>query len=271
LVIKARFSSLIFSLILLMFSILGCEEKNLFEGSGGKTSQEAILLEAEVALNAGEYDRALLLFDSLRPSVQAEKGVALKMASAHAGLCGVDFLRLADEFGGAAADSIMPTLFLAFPNSNLDSYSSCQEAEAILRAIGDETIRSVDENLLLILNALSEIGNILNIAADQNSDSIVDTSFDHCSKTQLPDALVDQLGAAIALTLNTLAVVGEDIVDISALQDQCNTFPGFSRVCTSESGGFNVNELRAIRAFIGSSDFGLGVCDNMASVSCVCL
>lgn len=262
------------ALLLLRFNILmlmiqGCTE-NIFRSLGDPDSEAARLVEAEKALNDRDYVRAIALYDGLSPETQGQRDILLKRASAHSGRCGLDFLQLSEVLVDVSADSVLQLLFEAFPGSDADSLEGCQRSRDLLRGIGNESIRSIDENLLTAFNSMATIGNLLSLGADQNNDGIEDSSFDHCDASLLSDDQVDDVGSSIALILNSFTGIGEDFADVDSFREQCQSFPGFSRVCTLEDGGFNASELSLIRSFIGSSDFGLGSCDNLVSVSCVC-
>ena len=257
--------------IALLFAgiLTGCD-KNFFDGLGDPNTEAALLIEAQKSMNARDYDAALVALQTLPLATQARRDVVVQMASAHSGKCGMEMLSMVESLADASTDSILGLLFEAFPKSALEQTVSCQIAENLLRGIGDETVRSVSENLLVAFNALAEIGTTLSTVADTDADGVVDSGLDHCDTSTISDDQVDQIGGAIALTLNSFLGIGEDFADVQDIKDQCDTFPGFSRICTLEDGGFDPLELKAIRAFIGSTDMGLGSCGNMASASCLC-
>ena len=139
---QIRLSTLILSTIFL-FNLSACEEPNLLGEFGKKNFDEALLVEAEIALNNRDYDRALLLYSSLSADFQGERETILKISSAYAGKCGLDFLTLVETLSDVDATSVFELLFAAFPDSSSDTRSACQEAETRLRGIGSETERSI--------------------------------------------------------------------------------------------------------------------------------
>jgi len=265
---KVQLSTVIsFGLALLI--LCGCSE-NILDRTAEKDTTEAILFEANQALNKRDYDRALLLFNTLDPAVLADRDVALKVTSAYSGRCGLEFITMVEALGDASVSSIFGLLMAGFPLATQDKLLDCDEAEARLKAIGNETVRNIDENLLAAFNGFTEIGTLLASVADNNADGVVDPTFDQCDAGDISDAQVESVGAALAFILKSFAGIGEDFADVDEINDACAD-PNFAAICEKDNGGFSVNEIKVLRGFIGSSDVGIGSCGPIGDVSCLCL
>ena len=221
-------------------------------------------------INEQDYDTAITLLNSLDPLFLADRERVPVYASAYAGRCGLVFLDLMTSMQNTGTATVLGTLMAAFDNSDTNDINDCIQAESILTThIGGPTLRSSDENLFMAFISLSKIAAILSALADQNNDDVTDDdgtpagTFDQCDNTDLPEAMVRQIGAGIGSALLSLAAVGASYVDdaISDVNTLCSQDPNLNVFCTADDPSvFGAAEVQALRYAIGSSDYGIDSC-----------
>lgn len=221
--------------VILCFSLLGCDA-NLFSEMANRDTKEAIMFDAkrlmcEVATTSctPDWDGAITLINSLSATDLAEPEVQTKLASAYAGRCGLNFVQLVL----GAKDYSSSTLFKVILEDQQDDpdYTDCVTAQNILYALGDETERSTDQNLLMALVSLSKIGAILAGVADTNDDGIADPGYSACG---LSNALTDEILVGIshfAASIQQIDSLGSSLK--TAVTNACASPPPGVALCTT--------------------------------------
>ncbi len=258
---KSRITFQVFIFAFLIFN-LGCS-KNLFDEIADKDTPEAIFFQAKQEINNRNYSQAILLLESLDPLFMSERSRVPILASAYAGRCGLEFLSLLTNLQNISSSTVMGTLMGAFPLALASQVDDCIEAENILSSLGDASARLGDENLLMAFNSFSKIGTILSSLADTDGDGVVDAGFDQCDNTDLPEAMVRQIGTGIANTLLSLASIGTNYVDdaVNDVTALCALDPNLNVFCTAtDPTSFTAIEVQFLRYAIGSSDVGINSC-----------
>ena len=256
--------------IFLSLFLISCSE-NLFDEIANKDTSEAIYFQAKQEINARDYAAAIVLLESLSPAYLAVRERIPIYASAYSGRCGLEFLTLLTSLQNLGTSTVLGSLMGSFPGALAANVQDCINAETILEGIGNESTRNGDENLLMSFNGLAKIGTILSSLADIDDDGVADATFDQCNATDLPELMVRELGASIAVTLLSLSAVGTSYVD-GALADVtalCALNPNLNVFCTStDPTSFAAAEVQALRYAIGSNDFGINSCGNNDFTNC---
>ncbi len=257
--------------IFLIFFVMGCD--NILEETAKKDTREAVYYQAKKAMDSKDYDTAITLMLSLGPTFLAQRDVAAVYASAYSGRCGLDFVQLVSDLENVGASpSVLLYLMGIFPNGTDAKITDCVLAEGILKSFGNESARTDDENVLMGLSSLTKVGIVLNRYADSDNDGVADAGFDHCDATDLPDDAVGEIGTGIGLSLLSISAVASDLSSdtFTAITDLCALDPSLNAFCTTtDKNNFTANEIKALRAVIGSTDFGIASCAG-AFITCLC-
>ena len=242
----------------------GC--KNAFEEASTKNTNEAYLFDAKRAIDAQNYTLALEKLLALTPDFQQRRDVISTTASAYAGRCGLNFLKLAQALTDHPDDNLFKTLTSAFRNATTGSIEDCSLAEAKMRSLGtglDFSTLSADENVFLAIVAFSKIGAIFGTYADVDNDGLTDSTFNACRTTVLSKESVQQIGVSMNVAVAALSASGSSIAG--------NGLNGISGACTMLGAGFNFcsvdkpsdvtdDMVRLLGGVIGSNQQpGLGV------------
>lgn len=259
------------SLILICCFLSACSE-NLFDEIADKDTPEAVFFAAKQEINSQNYGAAIILLTSLDPTFLTVRERVPIHASAYSGRCGLVFLTLLTNLQNAAASAtVFGTLMAAFPGALAANADDCIQAETIMDALGDESERTGDENLLMAFNSLAKIGTILSSLADTDDDGTADAAFDQCDDTDFPEARVRELGAGLAVAILSLTAVGTSYVDdtLSDVTAFCAIDPNLNSFCTAtDPASFSANEVQALRYAVGSNDLGVDSCGGNNFTAC---
>ncbi len=256
--------------LLLITALLGCTQ-NLFEEMVDQDSPEAVFFQAKREINKRNYSAAIILLQSLDPLYMSERSRIPIYASAYAGRCGLEFISLLEELQATTSSAIFAMLMGSFPGALAANVQDCIEASDLLQGIGDEIERNGDENLLLAFTSLAKIGTILSSLADTDDDGVADATFDQCDNTDLPDDMVREVGAGLAVTLLSLSGVGAGYIDgaVDSFTDLCSQDPSLASFCSvTDPASFSPAEVQAFRYAIGSNDYGIDSCGGQDISNC---
>ena len=257
-------------ILFLPFLLSACSE-NIFDEIADKDTEEAIYFEARQEINKRNYGTAIGLFEQLSAEFLADRDRIPIHASAYTGRCGLEFLTLLNNLQNAGSATIFGTLMVGFPGADAQAVADCIQAETIVEAIGDETARSGDENLFMAFSAFAKIGTILSSLADTDDDGTADAGFDQCNVTNLPETMVRELGASLAVALLSLTAVGTSYVDdsLADVNALCGLDANLAVFCnTTDPNAFTGVQVQAMRYAIGSNDVGINSCGNRDFTNC---
>ncbi len=267
-----------FSWIFIFGLCLGCTN-NIFDEIAVKDSDEALIFEAQKKVNNREYGEALDLLALVSAAGRDKREVKRLRASAHAGVCGLDFVTFALGLRDLGTERLFVFLADLYSAGTEARQTACSEAESLLTGISEASPLTVDENVFLAFVSLTRTGVILSRFGDRNADGVVDgsDSFDPCNATHLPNTDVRQLGLSLVLTLNAISAaqttIGSDAIgDLSGICDDLAGLGGGLNFCDStDSDSYTADQLRAIRTLVNESTIlGLGTCTGDVT-ACLCL
>ncbi len=248
--------------ITLLFLTIGCTQ-NIFDEIANKDTDEAKYFEARQKINSRSYGEAIEILETIEPSYLQVRERVPVYASAYSGRCGLEFLTLLNSIQNSSVQTIFLLLMSAFPGAQAANVQDCLQAEGIIEAVGDETARNGDENLLIAFNSLAKIGTILSSLADTDDDGAADGTFDQCDNTDFPDTMVRELGSSIGTTIASLGAIGTSYIDgaTQEVEALCDEHPNLEIFCSpTDPADFDPAEVEALRIAIGSSDLGINSC-----------
>lgn len=253
------------------FFLLSCA--NFFGELSDKTTDKARLYDAKRFLDQSKWTEAIEKINLLSPEYQARRDVRALLASAYAGRCGIDMLNLINAINtGGSSEKLFVTLLKTMTNASVTTIGDCMLAETTLKLIGNETVRTVDENLLMTFIEFGKIGAILNFRADIDDDNLFDSAagdagFDACDNADIPQndtvtdyASMSQLVVSISNLVLSLSASGSSIAgaSLTALVALCSQ--GGTNVCNiTDTSAVGDNERKVMRAIINANEVGLTV------------
>lgn len=265
--------------ILCFFILTGCSV-NILSEFGDKTTDEALLFDAQMLIDDSDWTGAIEKFEDMSSGFRTGREVRALEASAYAGRCGLLFLDMVNTIANLGSTKLFLRLMRDYPSSNVQDISDCTQAETLLKAIDPVAAnRNTDENLLMTFVSFSKIGAILSTYADANADGTPDwASGDACSAGNISDANVNQVGTGFANAIASLtAIAAATPIGSGQLSD-------FTTICSSLTGlGATYNfcnaldttdvttDMRqAIRSIIQENQYvGIGSCNDTLA-NCVC-
>ncbi len=270
--------------IAITFSLLSC---NFLEEMGDKDTDDARLFRAKEYINAGEYSEAITEFEAMTTGFREKREVVVLYASAHAGVCGLDFLNLLEALKGISTDKLFTLFMKTYTGATEEKIEHCITAQDIVQNITENaTDRSADENLFMAFIAFAKMGSIFATYADADANDTLDSGFDACSTGDIPDLAVREVGSSLVhvfaslKALDDVSGIGDGqltsistVLDaIDAAADFCDDTPDGSGNCqNTDPADFSPAELKIFRSFMNENAvIGLGSCNGNV-VTCVCI
>lgn len=211
-------------LAVLVWALPSCSV-NILETFADPTTNEALLYDAKMLINEGDYSTALTKFAGMSSDFLALRDVRVLHASAYAGVCGLDFLNMLDGLSNMGTDKVFFFLMKAFTGGTTAKRDACISAEGELQAIAKyATSRTADENLLMAMIGLTKIGVILSMNADLDNNDVVDPAFDPCASGAGGISATDaqHVATGLNIVLDSLQNIGSSTVGSSALTSASN-------------------------------------------------
>lgn len=262
--------------VVLLSLISGCSQ-NAFIESAKKDTDAALIFEARKKMDAADWSEAIALINRMSADGLANRSTKVTLASAYAGKCGLNLIRLAEQISSSAGQNFFPLLLSALRGATAGSVAACQQAESTIQSIANlPASRTADENVMLAFVGFAKIGAILATYADTNGDGTPDPSFDSCDPAKLPDGMLREVGTGVTVAVAALAASGGSIGSglansvTTACDNLASIDPTYDFCTVTTTAGFSVEQVRALGGLVQSSDNpGLGTCAGNLQ-SCVC-
>jgi hypothetical protein len=175
---------------LLIVSAMSCS--NIFVGGARKTLDAAKFVEAKIKINNRDWQGAIDTLESMTTRYRTRRDVKFLLSSAYAGLCGLDFLALAQRLSNAGGSSNLFEMTLALAaGGTQEELDACKTAEETINGIStDPASRTPDENTLAGFIGLTKATVAIAMTVDLNNDGIADGGVDPCD---IPNAEADEM------------------------------------------------------------------------------
>jgi hypothetical protein len=266
----------VFALSLISVALLSCSQ-NAFIESAKRDTDAALLFEAKKQMNSSQWTAAIATLLRMSSAGQADRSAKVTLASAYAGRCGLNLIRLADQLSSAGSGGLFALFMSALRSATASSVADCIQAEeALLSISSDPAARSADENLMLSFIGFSKMGAILATYADANDDGTADVGFDACDTADIPEAMVRQFGTGMTLAIEGLNASGSSLGSslATAVTGACAALagvnPAYDFCSIKDPSLFTSDQVKALSGLIHSQDDpGLGTCTNPLA-ACVC-
>ncbi len=256
--------------------LVSCSQNALLE-SAKRDTDAALLFDAKKKMNSSLWTDAITTIGRMSATGQAERATKVTLASAYAGRCGLDLIRLADQISSSAGTNFFAILGSAMRTATGTSVTDCISAETTLLSIStDPAALTADENMMLSFVGFSKIGAILATYADLDDDGSADVGFDACNTGDIPEAMVRQFGTGITIAVASLNASGSSIAsDLgTAVTAACTTLagvnPAYDFCSVTDPAVFSADHVKALGGLIHTSDNpGVGTCAGDIA-TCVC-
>lgn len=274
--LRARKNIIILFSLSAIVMLVSCSQNALLE-SAKRDTDAALLFEAKKKMNSALWTDAITLIARMSATAQAERSTKVTLASAYAGRCGLDLIRLADQISTSSGTNFFSILGSAMRAATGPSVTDCVSAETTLLSISsDPQALTADENMMLSFIGFSKIGAILATYADLDDDGSADAGFDACDTADIPEAMVRQFGTGITLAIASLNATGSSIASglSTAVTSACTTLggldPAYNFCSITDPADFTADQIKALGGLIHSTDNpGVGTCAGDIA-TCVC-
>ena len=254
-----RFSFLSLSLVL----YVGCG--NWFYPFIEHKTDESRMYQAKRHLEEGEYQSCLKMLNSLEGSSNESHFMSAKC---HAGLCGLDFLKLAENLDQQEESrTLFETLLYYQKDFHDEQEPHCMEStQSILRLHKEARQRNTGHNLLMLYVNLAHIGGILSLLADKDNDGEVDKEknkkWNPCNSSANPNVAVNKSYVALShanLSLEALLTQNNEAGQgnwLNELQEICSSTTDINCIVTEEE-KVKMEHRVFMRCLQGSREIGL--------------
>lgn len=267
--------TVLFSLLAIVM-LVSCSQNALLE-SAKRDTDAALLFEAKKKMNSALWTDAITMIGRMSAAGQAERATKVTLASAYAGRCGLDLIRLADQISSSSGTNFFAILGSSMRAATASSVTDCISAETTLLSISsDPAALTADENMMVSFIGFSKIGAIIAAYADLDDDGSADAGFDACDTNDISEAMVRQFGTGITLAVASLNASGSSIAsDLgTAVTTACTTLsgvnPAYDFCSITDPADFTADHIKALGGLIHSTDNpGVGTCAGDIA-TCVC-
>lgn len=251
-------SFLIFTL-LVSFS---CTQNALYN-LGSHTSDDALIVDAEKAVNIQDYQTAIdIITTKVSASGQNRTDAKEVLASGYAGKCGLNFINYANSLSAASSGSAFQLMMTPFVGIAVDQ-SSCLASLNTLEAIGTSAQRTSDQNAFAAIVAMSLLGTTTRANVDitpANGDGSQDSANISCSIT---DSEANNLVLGFGFLSQNIAYVSASQIGSSSLTTlntivaQCAAVAGGS-CATTDPTQITAIQRDTMRDFLNTVEYGVG-------------
>ncbi len=180
-----KFLNIRFTNFLLLFFVFGCAQ-NILSEFGSKSSDDALLEDAQKAVNAQDYQTAINIITSkLSTSGQARVQAKEILASGYAGKCGLNFIDFITSLSTAGSVSAFKLVATPFVGRVVDP-ASCLTSLNTLESIAPNSLRTTNQNAFASVVGMSLMGSATRSYTDLspvNGDGAQDAAKISCTLT----------------------------------------------------------------------------------------
>ena len=252
-----------FLIIIIAAQILfqGCS-KNILSEFGNKNSDEALLFDAQTAVNAQQYDNAISI---VTQRVSASGRLSTKareiLASGYAGKCGLNFI----NYVTALANSVSGSTFVLVSSPFVGvvvSPESCLSSLQTLDLIGTNTQRTTNQNAFAAIVGMVLMGSATRYYTDDapvGGDGTQDVANASCALT---NAQIDKIILGYGyMSQNFSAISGQlGASSSTTISDSITTCTALAGASCSNTDPAQITALMrdAMRDLMNTSQYGVG-------------
>lgn len=259
-----------------IFLLMSCSQ-NLLSELDSKTTDDALLFDAQTAVNAQRYQDAITIVTAQVSSAGQQRVEAREiLANAYAGKCGLNFIDYTDSLANATNGSAFVLAATPFVGRVVDP-ASCLTSLQTLDLIGPTASRNVNQNALASVVGMVLMGSATRLYTDNaptNGDGAQDSANISCglSNTQIDQVILGYAYMAQNFSALTAAQIGSSSQNtITASIAICNSIAGSS--CTNTDPAQISTLMRdTMKDLMNTSQYGVGTFDasNPVNIPAAC-
>ncbi|MBC7420479.1 MAG: hypothetical protein H7328_07090 [Bdellovibrio sp.] len=250
----------------LVFLILACGcSQNLLTNLSSKTTDEALLEDAQKAVNAQQYQSAIDII-TLKVSSGGRSKVLAKeiLASGYAGRCGLNFIDFVTSLSSTVSTSAFKIVSAPFVGRAIDP-TSCLQSLNTLESIAPNASRTSSQNAFAAVVGMSLMGTGVRNSTDIDGinnygDGTQDANGISCSLTNTQvDLIILGFGfmSQNFSALSSSQIGSNSQTSLNVIISKCVAIAGGS--CSITDPASITNPIRdTIRDLMNTSDYGIG-------------
>lgn len=182
---------------------------NALSELGNPNSDEALLYDAQAALDAGNYQEAIdIITTRISASGQQTNAAREILASGYAGRCGLNFVEYTQELANAADGSVFTRSSFPFVHNQEIDPPSCLSSLQTLDQIGPFAARTARQNMFAAIVGMVLMGSATRLYTDDTpvgGDEVPDAPDASCTMT---DEQVDLVILGFGYMTENFAALG---------------------------------------------------------------
>lgn len=239
---------------------LSCSQ-NVFSGMASTSTDDALLIDAQTALNHQDYQVAIdIILNQLSSEGRQKTQAKELLAGGYAGKCGLNFLSFIDALSNAATGTAFTLTATPFVGVAVDP-ASCLLSLNTMNTIAPAASRTVSQNVFAAIAGMSLMGAATRLYTDNspvNGNGSQDSAGISCSLT---DAQVDYIILGFGFMSENFSSLGS-----SQLGSNSATFSDLMNLCSSLGTSCNVTSASSItpalrtvfRKLMNTVEYGVG-------------
>ena len=239
----------------------GCSQ-NILNEVGNKNSDEALLFDAQTAVNAQQYDNAIsILTQRVSASGQQSTRAREVLASGYAGKCGLNFINYVTALSTSVSGSTFVLVsgpFVTVPVSP----DSCLSALQTLDLIGTNAQRTTNQNAFASIVGMVLMGSATRLYTDDapvNGNGLQDVVDASCALT---DVQINKIILGYGYMAQNFSAISSQIgasssTTISDSITTCTALAGAS-CSNTDPAQITVQMRGAMRDLMNTSQYGVG-------------
>lgn len=256
-----RISILVLTFVLL--SVGSC--KNALEELGSPNSDEALLYDAQAAVDRQRYQEAIDII-TLRVSASAQQSTQARsiLASGYAGLCGLNFLEYTEDLANSGATAVFKILSDPFVGVAVNP-GACLQSLQTMSLIGPNSARTPQQNMFMAVVAMVLTGSATRDYTDVTpgpyGDGVQDDIDISCDLT---DSQIDNIVLGYGYMVENFAAISSQLGgSASSISDAINIC-GTLSCATTDPAQINGTMRDAMRSIMNTQQYGVGDVDTTA-------
>lgn len=251
----------LFIILILGIYLSGCSA-NFFKEFADRNSDDALIFDAQTAVNTQAYDEAInIITQRLSSSGQQKTEAREILSSAYAGKCGLNFIEYVDGLANSTTGTAFELASNPFVGVEV-APEYCLLSLQTLDLIGNKAERTINQNAFASVVGMVLMGSATRLYTDDNptlGDGTPDAVGISCTLT---DAQIDNIVLGYAYMASNFSALGDQIGASSGASfqdsiDACTSLAGSS--CEITDPALITIEIRAtMKNLLNTQQYGIG-------------
>ncbi len=253
--------------VLMLFWFQSCAQNNLFSEMTNKSTDQALLFDAQTAINYQQYDNAINIL-TVKLSLSAQQSIAARelLASGYAGKCGLNFLDYTNRLASTPLGSAFKIMSAPFVGVAVNP-GACLSSLQTLDLIGPKTQRTVNQNAFAAVVGMVLLGSATRLYTDDapvvGGDGTQDAAGISCglSNAQIDNIILGYAYMAQNFDALTTSQIGNS--SSTSISDSINICTAIaSTACTNTDPAQITTVMRdTMKDLLNTVQYGIGIAD----------